>query len=123
FMKIMGWANIGAKANSTAFMGPTVDTGSELAMLPIGFFTNTLSLDQMVIGQNYTVIEGDSRHSSGSWGFIDYNANGGAAVINEAWVHCGFNPVVTTGGQWTEWADSQPGDCSNYDGRTAAKGP
>ena len=37
FMNIFGWTEIGANATSTAFMGPTVDTSSDLGMLPIGF--------------------------------------------------------------------------------------
>src|SRR5207237_77851 len=93
FMTIFGWTMIGAKASSTAFMGPAMDSGSEIDMFPIGFFTDTLSYGNMVIGQSYTLIDGDSRYGSGNWGYIDYNqkSGSGSSQINEAWVHCGFN--------------------------------
>ncbi len=129
FMKLFGWTMVGARANSTAFMGPAMDSGSDISMFPIGFFTDTLSYDNMVIGQSYTLIDGDSRIGSGNWGYIDYNQKSGAGStqINEAWVHCGFNPSATTSQQWVEWATSQGAslgnDCGNYTGRTDAAGP
>jgi hypothetical protein len=110
FMKMFGWNNVGARASATAFMGIAVDSGSNLSAMPVGLFTNTQSLSNFVVGQTYTLVEGDITQSAGNWGWINFNGSGGgSANVVDAWLDCGFSPSIVTNGQWDEWCPTQAG--------------
>ena len=100
FMKIFGWAKVGATASSVAFMGITTDS-SDVSVLPIGLFTSTLNLDNIRIGQTYTLLSGEVTQGSGNWGWVDFNGQG-SAQTKRAWIDCGFNPSVSAA-NWTTW--------------------
>ena len=121
FMKLFGWNSIGANATSAAFMGIVVDSSTGFPVMPVGFFTNTEHLDDLVFGQEYDLINSDITDTlgSGNWGYIDYNENGSASVV-QAWLECGFNPEVGED-RWQEWVESQ--NCDNQGNVPQAAAP
>ena len=112
-LSVVGWRKISAVADATAYMGIAVD--SDLALLPIGFFTDTDRLDQLIVGQTYTLINGSTRQGSGNWGYIDFNGNGNPAGMVNAWIACGYRATVTEA-TWPQW-------CPQFPGRTEGAGP
>jgi Flp pilus assembly protein TadG len=102
-MVIVGWNRIGATASATAYMGVTTETTEGLGLLPIGFFTDTTAIDNLVVGQTYSIINGSTRRGSGNWGYIDFNGNGNPVPVVNAWIVCGFNPAMDTQEEWTQW--------------------
>lgn len=121
FMRVFGWNKVGASATSSAFMGIAVDSGAGIPVLPVGFFTGTNQLNNLTIGQSYTLIDGDSRYTSGNWGYIDFNGVGGSASTTNAWLACGFNPIVQTADQWRAWTTAQ--NCNPGGNDTHPDGP
>ena len=124
-LALIAWVCISALAGMAQASAPVthppkapvrpLDLDPALGAWPIGFYTSTVSSLDFVPGQTYTLLDGDSRSRTGEWAYIDFNARGGSAVVNDAWAHCGFNPTITDGSEWTEWANSRGGDCAeNY---------
>ncbi len=120
FMSLFGYNTISAQASATAFMGPSLSTGPDVTLLPIGFYTSTERLKQMRVGQKYTLISGNLRKIptpldpgmewdvSGNWGYIDFNDNGGSTTVNKAWITCGYNPKALDTAAWQAFCtDSQ----------------
>lgn len=130
FMSLFGWNTISAEANATAFMGPALESGPDVNLLPIGFYTSTERLRQMRTGEKYTLISGRLRRVptpldpgmewdvSGNWGYVNFNGEGGSTNVNKAWITCGFNPRAVTDAAWEAFCTD-----SKYTGVTAAKGP
>lgn len=108
FMKMLGFDKVGATANSNAFMGIAVDSGEGIGVLPIGFFTDTAGIDNMVIGQRYVLIDGDSL-DGGNWGWLDFNDQGDSRGTVQQWIDCGFNPAVIGVTAWNQWCPSNTG--------------
>ena len=106
FMKIIGWNTVGASATSTAFMGIAVDSGTGVPVSPIGLYTNTLTFNSLVFGQEYTLIDSNITDTigSGNWGYVDFNGNG-SSNVDQAWLDCGFNPTISTSTQWSQWCN------------------
>lgn len=107
FMKIFGWDKVGASSTSSAFMGVAADSSQGLPVMPVGFFTETSALNNLVFGQEYTLISSDITDTigSGNWGYLDFNGNA-SSNVDRAWLDCGFNPNVRTTRQWQEWCPS-----------------
>jgi Flp pilus assembly protein TadG len=118
FMAVFGWNRLSATASATAYMGVATETNPGIGILPIGFFTDTESLRDLVVGNTYTLINGSTRQGSGNWGYIDFNDNGNSASVVNAMIACGFNPALLTSAQWQQW-------CTNpdYQGEDRAVGP
>lgn len=111
FMALAGYSQASAQAPATAYMGVAQDTNPDIGLLPIGFFTDTVSLNNLQIGRTYTIISGSTRQGSGNWGYADFNGSGNPATVVDAWIACGFNPAVTTFAQWRQWCTN--GDAQN----------
>lgn len=109
FMAIFGHSDISAVADATAFMGVATSLMSNVAVMPIGFFTDTETITNnlLVPGQEYTLIQGSSSRGSGNWGYVDWNGNGNSTGMVNTWLLCGFNPAVTPE-QWAEWCPPEP---------------
>jgi len=125
FMGMFGWDIVSAKATATAFMGVAADSGVGLPLMPVGFFTETGNIDNLVIGQEYTLIVGDTRYGSGNWGWVNFNEEtSGSRTVVQAWLACGFNPNAAGDSGWGEWAatSSNP-DCLDQMGVNHAGGP
>jgi Flp pilus assembly protein TadG len=114
FIGVLGWNQVSASANSTAFMGVAVNSGFDTNLLPIGFFTNTDSVNSLQPQHNYTLIAADNNISSGNWGWINYGGTSPNAATLKAWLTCGFNPSITTL-TWPDW-------CPAY-GQAHGEGP
>jgi hypothetical protein len=110
FMAIFGHSDISAVASATAFMGVATSSMMEVGVMPIGFFTDTDTLDNLEPGREYTLIQGSSSRGSGNWGYVDWNGNGNPAGMVNTWLMCGFNPGVRTAQQWAEWCPPYPND-------------
>ena len=80
-----------------------MDSSTGVPVIPIGLYTNTLTLNSLVFGQEYTLIDSDITDTigSGNWGYVDFNGNG-SSNVDQAWMDCGFNPEVTTS-NWSTW--------------------
>ncbi len=112
-MKLFGWDKVSATADATAFMGPATSLGNDVGLLPIGFFTTTTEYGQLNPGQTYVLMEGDSRRTSGNWGWVAFNGDGNANVT-EAWIKCGYNPTLRNQTEWDRWAEPLPsGHCTD----------
>ncbi|HUP27465.1 MAG TPA: Tad domain-containing protein [Chloroflexia bacterium] len=118
FMSVFGFSNVSAVASATAYMGIAVDSRVEVGLLPVGFFTDTDSLDRLVVGNTYTLINGSTRQGSGNWGWVDFNGQGNPAPVVDAWIGCGYNPAVTTRAQWLQWCTD-----SSFQSEDRAVGP
>jgi Flp pilus assembly protein TadG len=105
-MKLFGWDQVGAKADATAYMGPATSLGNDVGLLPIGFFTTTTEYGNLRPGQTYVLMEGDSRRTSGNWGWVAFNGDGNANVT-EAWIKCGYNPTLRNQEEWDRWAEDR----------------
>src|SRR4051794_7658694 len=108
FMKLFGFNTVGASATTNAFMGIAVDSGDGFGVLPIGFFTTTSGIENMVIGQDYTLIDGNSL-DGGDWGWLDFNDQGSSRTTVQKWINCGFNPVIDSLTKWNEFCTSDTG--------------
>ena len=88
----------------------------DAGIFPVGFFTDTDHLDQLIPGHNYTLIDEDPL-VSGNWGYVGFNGNN-TPHIDDAWQACGYNPSVHNSTEWAEW-------CTNpsYSGQGGAAGP
>ena len=106
FLGIFGYDKVAATANATAFMGPASGLGSDGALLPVGFFTATQNLERLVPGRTYILIDGDSRYTSGNWGWVAFNGDGNANVT-DAWIDCGYNPALETQDEWNRFCSRQ----------------
>jgi len=116
FMAVFGTTEVSAVASATAFMGVATSSTMDVGVMPIGFFTDTDTLDDLVPGQEYTLIQGDSTRGSGNWGYVDWNGSGNPAGLVNTWLMCGFNPGVLNQQQWAQW-------CPPYPNETRAMGP
>lgn len=128
FMSLFGWNTISAEANATAFMGPSVVSGPDVTILPIGFYTTTERLLQMKVGEKYTLISGNLRRIptpldptmewdvSGNWGYVNFNEQGEPPPVTNAWIDCGFNPRAVTLAAWKAF-------CPQHDKEGRAVGP
>ena len=116
FVRIMGWNTISSTARATALVEVTNST-SNISLMPLGLFTSTINIDNIVFGQVYPLINGDITQGGGNWGWVDFNGTGGSAIVAKAWLTCGFNPSITSDAQWATWC---PG---KYSGVTNAEGP
>jgi hypothetical protein len=121
FMGALGWNTVSAVAEATAYMGVAVDSGYDVKLLPIGFFTDTEHLDDMQVGEEYTLISGGEENGvplpSGNWGWISYKGESPNANVLRAWMACGFNPSVTAE-TWPDWCLD-----SHYNNVQGAEGP
>jgi hypothetical protein len=106
FLGIFGYDKVAATANTHAFMGPASSLGSDGALLPVGFFTATQNLENLVPGQTYILIDGDSRYTSGNWGWVAFNGAGNANVT-DAWIDCGYNPALENQAEWNRFCPRQ----------------
>lgn len=130
FMSLFGYKTIAADATATAFMGPAVISGQDVTLLPIGFYTTTERLLQMVPEKKYTLISGNLRKIptpldpdmewdvSGNWGYVNFNGEGTSTNVVNAWIACGFSPRALTNADWTAFCTA-----NKYTGVTKAKGP
>lgn len=119
FMSLFGWNTISAEASATAFMGPALETGSEVNLLPIGFYTTTEHLREMRTGQKYTLISGNLRRIptpldptmewdvSGNWGFLNFNGYAESTGVVNAWITCGYNPRALTSAAWVAFCPEE----------------
>lgn len=107
FMSLLGFNKVSANASATAFMGVAINMQSNIGLMPVGFFTETESLQQLQPGREYTLISGSTKRGSGNWGYVDFNGSGNPAPVIDAWIACGFNPSLSTNAQWNEWCSSQ----------------
>ncbi|HEX8230130.1 MAG TPA: TadE/TadG family type IV pilus assembly protein [Chloroflexia bacterium] len=119
FMSLFGWNTISAEANATAFMGPALETGPDVNLLPIGFFTSTERLRQMRTNQKYTLISGRLRRVptpldptmewdvSGNWGFLNFNGYAESPGVTNAWITCGYNPRAVTREAWLDFCPQE----------------
>jgi hypothetical protein len=107
FMKLIGWDNVGARASSTAFMGVAVDSGTGVPAIPVGLFTDTQHLNDLTLGQTYTLIDGDTQQGSGNWGWINFNGSGISASTVGAWLDCGFDPRIATDAEWNQYCPAE----------------
>ncbi|MDQ3703882.1 MAG: Tad domain-containing protein [Chloroflexota bacterium] len=119
FMSLFGWNTISAEASATAFMGPALETGPDVNLLPIGFFTTTERLRQMQTRTEYTLISGNRRRVptatdrdpewdvSGNWGFINFNENAQDPNVVNAWINCGYNPRALTEQAWLDFCPEE----------------
>lgn len=112
---LVGFNEISAVAPATAFMGVAVDSGAPL--LPMGFFTNTRGVNNFVVGNNYVLMSGDERRSSGNWGYLNYNGLVGDANRMTGWLECSYNPLLRTQQEWARWCP-QHSQLSNMTGPT-----
>ena len=110
FMAIFGTDQVSAVASATAFMGVATSTMMEMGVMPIGFFMEKEEIEELVPGQEYTLIEGSTSHGSGNWGYVDWNGNGNPAGMVNTWLMCGFNPGVSTAQHWAQWCPPYPDD-------------
>ncbi len=120
FMKLLGWNNVGASADSTAFLGIVTTLGnsqmdSDAGIFPVGFFTDTDHLNNLIPGHTYTLINQD-QHVPGNWGYVGFNGNN-TPHVDDAWQACGYNPSVHDT-QWNEWCPGMPGYGSAASGPT-----
>ncbi|MDQ5822670.1 MAG: pilus assembly protein TadG-related protein [Chloroflexota bacterium] len=130
FMSLFGWNTISAEANATAFMGPSLESGPDVTILPIGFYTTTERLLQMKTGQTYTLIAGNLKKIptpydpnmewdvSGNWGYVDFNEQGEPRPVVDAWITCGFNPRALDLTSWEAFCNDQ-----KYRNESRAVGP
>ncbi|HEX8598518.1 MAG TPA: TadE/TadG family type IV pilus assembly protein [Chloroflexia bacterium] len=119
FMSLFGWNTISAEAGATAFMGPALETGQDVNLLPIGFFTTTERLRQMQTRQQYTLISGNLRKVptpldptmtwdvSGNWGFLNFNGNAESVGVVNAWINCGYNPRALDSAAWVAFCPEE----------------
>lgn len=121
FMKLFGWDSVGASADSTAFLGvvSSLDgnqTDMDAGLFPVGFFTDTHHLNNLIPGNEYTLINQDPRRP-GNWGYVGFNGNN-TPHVNDAWQACGYNPSIRDDTQWSQY-------CTNpdYSGQSGASGP
>jgi hypothetical protein len=98
FMRIIGWDKVSGAADATAYMGVGA-MADNISLLPIGLFTNTVDIHNLVEGQHYQLIDATLDNGSGNWGWVDYNGRGVSATTARAWLECGFNPSATEA-QW-----------------------
>jgi hypothetical protein len=108
FLGALGWNVVSAAASTTAFMGVATTSGYDTKFLPVGFFTYTQNADALQPEHNYTLIAAANGLTSGQWGWLDYNNQGGNANVLRAWEDCGFNASVTVA-TWPTWC---PADAS-----------
>jgi hypothetical protein len=113
FIGVLGWNQVSASANSTAFMGVAVNSGYDTSLFPVGFYTRTDMIDNLVVGTTYTLIAKVSGITSGNWGWVSYTANGGNSNVLRAWEECGFN-AATTGNPNNTWATWCPSWSSSH---------
>jgi hypothetical protein len=113
FFKIFGWDKVGATASATAYMGVAADSSPELAIMPIGVPIDTNGVANLNPGQDYTLMEGDSRYDEGIWGYMDYNAYGGGGPVTTAWLDCGYKPALAAQNEWNQWC-TYPGDSGKH---------
>ncbi|MDQ3928447.1 MAG: pilus assembly protein TadG-related protein, partial [Chloroflexota bacterium] len=122
FMSALGFNKVSANATATAFMGVAINLQDDIGLMPIGFFTETEKLQQLEPGREYTLISGSTKRGSGNWGYINFNGDGGPAPVVDAWIACGFNPSLSTNGQWYEWCASKGYGDSDHATEYRAKG-
>jgi hypothetical protein len=97
-------------------MGPATDVNPGMGILPVGFFTTTVGVRSLQPELTHVLLTGDSRYTSGSWGYVNFDGNGGSASTTEAWLACGYNPSLTTASDWDRW-------CPAYTNTQHATGP
>ena len=98
FMSILGWDTVTAGAGATAFMGVGA-MADNISLVPIGLYTSTLDVFNLVEGAHYDLIDATLDNGSGNWGWVDFNGAGISATTSRAWLTCGFNPSATQA-QW-----------------------
>jgi hypothetical protein len=108
FMKTLGYDTVGASATGTALMGVGVSV-SNIAVMPLGLYTDTANIENMVPGQLYTLLDSSTSQGPGNLGWIDWNAESSSANATAALIECGFNPSNRTQAQWDAFCPSQAG--------------
>jgi hypothetical protein len=102
FMRIVGWDKVSGTASATAYMG-VGSMADNISLVPIGLFTSTVDINNIVEGNHYQLIDATLDNGSGNWGWVDYNGQGISATTARAWLVCGFNPSANQL-QWaTTW--------------------
>jgi hypothetical protein len=86
-----------------------------ISLVPIGLFTSTLDIENIVEGQRYTLIDSTFDAGSGNWGWVNYTPDGGSANVVKAWITCGYNPSIRAN-QWATW-------CPDYRNANGGWGP
>src|SRR5262249_5205378 len=76
-----------------------------LPLTPVGFFTTTENIQNLVVGESYTLMSSDITYGPGNWGWVNFNGNGGSANVLNAWLDCGFDPASTSS-TWPAWCPS-----------------
>jgi hypothetical protein len=100
------------------FQSPTQETHQSgfspvmSKILPFGVLTNSFSL---VPGQAYSLIYSDTALGQSSSFLLDFNGMAGSTSVLNAWVDCGYNPLVGPG-EWPIW-------CPQHANTTGAEGP